>query len=180
MRTRRALVSGGAVAVLLLVGCTTQAPIHNTVGQGSKLCTDLSSLTTQLLAINDAANLPPAQLQQDLQPIETAIAQAQADAPTGDTVGGHSVKTDLTTLLTAYRALLTNLQNANASNPAAVANAISPVQAQYGEAVTGAAGRLDDYANRICKIPTPGSTTSTSSTTTTVGPSGPVGPTTSR
>ncbi len=180
MRTMHSLATGAAVAALILAGCSTQAPIHNTVGVGSKFCNDLNGVMTQLLSLDSAANYPLTQLQQALQPIESQLTQAQSDAPTADTVGGHSVKTDLTTVLTAYRALLARLQQAAPSDPAAVSDALKPVNDQYGEAVTGAAGRLDDYANRICHIAPPTSTTSSTTTPTTVVPAGPVGPTTSR
>ena len=169
-----------AASLLLLAGCAKGPTIKSTVGQGSTFCTDIATFANDVVVLNDAAAQSRDELIQTLTPLHAQLVKLEAEAPTADTVNGHSVKEDLGTLVTVYGDLLTELQNASPTDPNAVKNALHTVNAKYGQAATDAVTRLDAYASTVCHVSIPTTTTSTTgsskpSTTSTTSPQ--VGPT---
>ena len=182
MRRIKLVAAAAAASLVLLAGLAGCSTVHikNTVGQGSQFCTDMATFANDVVVLNDAAAQTRDELIQTLTPLHAQLQKLEAEAPTADTVNGHSVKQDLGTLVTVYGELLTELQNASPTDPNAVKNALHTVNAKYGQAATDAVTRLDAYASTVCHVSIPTTTTSTTgsskpSTTSTTSPQ--VGPT---
>jgi hypothetical protein len=162
---------------MALAGCSTGPPVHSTIGKGTPFCNDLSAFATQVDALNNAADEPLPVLASQIDAVHQSLVKLVEEAPAADTVGGHTVKSDLTTEASAFP-----------SDPNAVGNALAAVNAQLGGPLTDATNRLDQYAKKVCGVtvasPNPTTTTSPAASTTSTAP-GPsttpapaVGPTT--
>jgi hypothetical protein len=180
----RNIVAVGAVTSVLVLGGCGGAVIKKSIGPGSPFCTDLATFATQVAPLADAAAETRPALLQTLPPIHALLVKMQAEAPTADTVNGKPLKADVMAVAGIYADLITALQNASATDPAAVRNALAAVYSKQGLAVTNAVNRLDAYTKPVCGVTTASATssTTTSSTTaptsTTVAPLGPVAPST--
>ena len=161
------VVGAAAVGALALVGCSTGPPIHSALPKGSPFCTDLGTFATQVEAVT--ANETLAQLIPQVEAVHQSLLKLQGEAPAGDTVGGHSVRTDLGTEASAFAELSSRLNGASSTDPNAVGNALSGVNAQQGGALTDATNRLDDYSKTVCGVsavsPNPTTTTTPASPT---------------
>jgi hypothetical protein len=188
VRIRNWLLGGAAVAGMALAGCSTGPPVHSTIGKGTTFCNDLSAFATQVDALNNAADEPLSLLASQIDAVHQSLVKLVDEAPAADTVGGHTVKSDLTTEASAFAQLSSKLASANPSDPNAVGNALAAVNAQLGGPLTDATNRLDQYAKKVCGVtvasPNPTTTTTPAASTTSTGP-GPsttpapaVGPTT--
>jgi outer membrane murein-binding lipoprotein Lpp len=168
------LLGGAAVATLLLAGCATHATINKTIGSGSPFCKDLQSFATEVQGMDNAANEPLSTLTPQVDGVHQSLVKLQGEAPAADTVNGHLLKTDLGTEATAFGALSNALAGVRTSDPNAVGNALSQVNAKYGGALTDATNRLDDYGKSACGVtvapPNPTTTTAPTGSTTTAGP----------
>ena len=180
MRRIKLVAAAAAASLVLLAACAAGPTIKSTVGSSSQFCADITTFANDVVVLNDAAAQSRDELIQTLTPLHEQLVKLEAEAPTADTVNGHSVKQDLGTLVTVYGELLTELQNASPTDPNAVKNALHTVNAKYGQAATDAVTRLDAYASTVCHVSIPTTTTSTTgsskpSTTSTTSPQ--VGPT---
>jgi hypothetical protein len=176
------VAAAAAASLVLLASCAKGPTIKSTVGPGSPFCTDMATLANDLVVLNDAAAQSRDELIQTLTPLHAQLVKLEAEAPAADTVNGHSVKEDLGTLVTVYGDLLTELQNASPTDPNAVKDALHTINAKYGQAATDAVNRLDAYANTVCHVSIPTTTTTTpgssrpSTTSTTSAQVGPTAP----
>jgi hypothetical protein len=181
VRTRNIVAVGAVTSALLLAGCAGGATIKTTIGPGSPFCNDLATFAPEAATLSDAAAQSRATLLQALPPIQALLTKLANEAPTGDTVNGKPVKADVGVVARVYGDLITDLQNASPTDPAAVKKAVAAVDAKEGQALTDAVGRLDAYTSPVCKVsPAATATTSSSvpSTASTVAPVGPAAPTT--
>jgi hypothetical protein len=181
VRTRNIVAVGAVTSALLLAGCAGGATIKTTIGPGSPFCNDLATFAPEAATLSDAAAQSRATLLQALPPIQALLTKLANEAPTGDTVNGKPVKADVGVVARVYGDLITDLQNASSTDPAAVKKAVAAVDAKEGQALTDAVGRLDAYTSPVCKV-SPAATATTSSSVpgaaSTVAPVGPAAPTT--
>jgi hypothetical protein len=181
VRTRNIVAVGAVTSALLLAGCAGGATIKTTIGPGSPFCNDLATFAPEAATLSDAAAQSRATLLQALPPIQALLTKLGNEAPTGDTVNGKPLKADVGVVARVYGDLITDLQNASSTDPAAVKKAVAAVDAKEGQALTDAVGRLDAYTSPVCKV-SPAATATTSSSVpgaaSTVAPVGPAAPTT--
>lgn len=179
MKTRNIVAVGALVSASLLAGCAGGATIKTTIGPGSPFCNDLGTFATKAVTLTDAAGSSRAALLQALPPIHDLLVKLQGEAPTGDTINGKPLKADIATVASVYAATIAALQNAGATDPAAVRTALASVDAKQGQALTDAINRLDAYTSPVCKVGAVSPSVSTStSVPSSVGPVGPAAPST--